>query len=124
MTRSSPAEPAGPAVLVGAGAPPAEHDGDVGDSVPANKQPLTRASTTSAADVEPNPRRDVDMGYLLRGWSATIEAALASVAEPGPIPTERCPGGGFIQSPLRARERAALSRPPAHRFGSGQLAGG
>jgi hypothetical protein len=38
----------------GAGAPPAEHDG-VGELVPATTQPLTRASTTRAADVEPKP---------------------------------------------------------------------
>jgi hypothetical protein len=41
-----------------------EHDGDVGALVPAKTQPLTRASTTSAADLDPNLLREEDMVHL------------------------------------------------------------
>ena len=124
MTRSPPSEPVAPAVVVGAGASSAEHDGDVGELVPAKAQPVTRASTISAADNEPNPLRDASMLHLLQGWSAAVGPLVnPSSAEPGPLLTESVAGARFVQSPLR-RESGRPSRPPAHRSGSGQLEGG
>jgi hypothetical protein len=65
MTRLPPAPGSvALALLVGTGEPPVAHDG-VGERVPGKAQPVTRASTASAADNGSNPLRDAGMGHTL-----------------------------------------------------------
>ena len=77
MTRSPPSEPVGPAVVVGAGAPSAEHDrgarageGAAGDEGEHDQ----RTPTTSGI-----PCGTWTWGTSLRGSSAAVGAAGASV---------------------------------------------
>jgi hypothetical protein len=61
MTISAPPDLSVIGLLVSAGAPSAEQDGEVGEPVTTTAQPAPKASRTSNAERRPNLVRDVDI---------------------------------------------------------------
>jgi hypothetical protein len=97
--RSPSPAAAGPAVVLGAGARPAQQ---AAVGLPLKPQPVTKAGRTSATKVEPNRLRDADTGHLTRqiGWGSSGTTVHRST-------TESARRAGCSKSPFATSRRAA-----------------